>query len=376
MALIPNCLLCEPFSPKHRAEARFLNDQLLKLVGFVAHSFLERSVLMTASLRRTAFTLIELLVVIAIIATLIGLLLPAIQKAREAANRAKCQNNLKQLGLACLNYESANGVLPPAGHGYGFGSGTRDPLLSNQSGLVFILQYLEQNALYTSWDQTTCSSYAYQGGNPNNVGIWLGNAPGSSGSLGNPSAANQTLAATPIKAYQCPSEIGGNMTLAGANYGVTLTATGVKTNYDFIVNLSGSTTCNWWASLKASSSTGIYIYGENSMTKMTDILDGTSNTLAMGETTYSVADGNGNGWAFRGWVTGGMDPSWQGINIWGASGEGQLAQYYSAGSLHPGGANFVVADGSVHFVNQSTSAAVLGQLCTYRGGEVVGNMPW
>ena len=97
---------------------------------------------------RTGFTLIELLVVIAIIGVLIGLLLPAVQKVREAANRAKCANNLKQIGLACHNFHDATGKLPPAR--------STDP---GTSWAVFILPYIEQDAAYKLWAQPLTTSY-------------------------------------------------------------------------------------------------------------------------------------------------------------------------------------------------------------------------
>ena len=92
-------------------------------------------------IRRRAFTLIELLVVIAIIAVLIALLLPAVQAAREAARRSQCTNNLKQIGLAMHNYESANGSFPPGEKGCCWGTWH-----------VFILPFVEQSTLYNAWN--------------------------------------------------------------------------------------------------------------------------------------------------------------------------------------------------------------------------------
>ncbi len=149
---------------------------------------------------RRGFTLIELLVVIAIIAILIGLLLPAVQKVREAAARATCTNNLKQMGLACHNYESANNALPSIGQCDSTGSGSTT--YSVHSTATWILPYIEQNAVYNLFNvSATTATTGYTGMHPKSIGYAYDDNRWPTG---------QQAARTLIKTYICPSAPIGN----------------------------------------------------------------------------------------------------------------------------------------------------------------------
>src|SRR5215475_10157834 len=152
--------------------------------------------------RRRAFTLIELLVVIAIIALLIGLLLPAVQKVREAAARIKCANNLKQIALAAHNYHSANGHLPPGFIGSNL---ARDltpssPFMSNPwvGTLAFLLPYVEQENIYRQLQVNWDVNQPYNTGTGPSAAWWL-----------NP--VNFDLAKTKIPTFLCPSDNAGDV---------------------------------------------------------------------------------------------------------------------------------------------------------------------
>jgi prepilin-type N-terminal cleavage/methylation domain-containing protein/prepilin-type processing-associated H-X9-DG protein len=307
---------------------------------------------------RSGFTLIELLVVIAIIAILIGLLIPAVQKVRDAAQRAQCQNNLHQLGIAFHNYENANGAFPPA---YTL---SVSPLNAEAWG-VFILPYLEQGNLYAKYD--TNQPFTTSG--------------------------NQAVISTPLTVMQCPatptsprlysttlpagSVPGISVTVswqaAAGDYGVT---TGVLGRYwDVFVRLP---TADRGGALKI-----------NEPARMSQISDGLSQTILLGEiagrpdlwnagkkvaTNSPLATGGGWGDVLNGenWLagtlydgTGAAGPCI--INCTNQSGRGLY-------SFHTGGVNVLLCDGSVRFITSSDGNSVIVALMVTRaGGEVVPN---
>jgi len=325
---------------------------------------------------KSGFTLVELLVVIAIIGVLVALLLPAVQAAREASRRTKCQNNLKQLGLALHNFESANNRFPPAGKSYGWCTHTppdytRDPVAFNLNGLLLLLPYVEQQSLYQRYNPSAASqSYMING------------AP----SAGDPIAGgNADVAATLLTIVRCPSDTNDPLhTTTAVHYAIDTNSPlrGVKTNYDFSVQY-WEYRCNAWAKTPYDARR---MFGENSTSRIAEVTDGLSNTIAMGETTNLVANGTTPAWAYRGWVQIGVDPApafhGGGINTWmsnwtnppdpartQAPKVGKVGSWSWPGSLHPSGCHFLFGDGSVRFITENTPRTTMNQLAAIADGQ-------
>jgi prepilin-type N-terminal cleavage/methylation domain-containing protein/prepilin-type processing-associated H-X9-DG protein len=288
-------------------------------------------------MRRNGFTLIELLVVIAIIAILIALLVPAVQKVRDAAARAQCQNNLKQIGLALHNFHGTykrfpSGIMLPIGNQSGGLLKTSCPRCADApmpgmwgSWLTWILPFMEQAPLYAQLNLTG-----------REYGYCLGpNSPG----------------ANVVPTYICPVDYVPQATI---QYGT----------YYFGVNsyFANAGTKAWPVS--NASLNGVMYY--NSSVRIGDITDGTSNTLMAGE-RYSqdpaVADvdlADWRGWAWTNYNSGGDhlgDTSWP-LNA-KASVIGVDARKCNFGSGHTGGANFVLCDGSVRFMSNVTGGQII-----------------
>ena len=283
-----------------------------------------------------AFTLIELLVVMAVISLLISLLLPAVQNAREAAHRTSCKNNLRQIGLALLNYEGQYQMFPP-----GFCTSGRFPDdKSAWSWSVMILPFIEQRPLYNRL-------------NPNN--------PASlTEALDRPEVADLLQLVLPV--FLCASDSSGNLNSDRALLSASTDATAVATS-----NYIGS----WGVD---PSYPGDGIFGLNTSTRIRDIVDGTSNTLMIGERgTGDIGLTGRHGAAVWSGLT--DDESAAALPDDGPScvigisllrmntgiHSNQTAvtkPWLAFSSMHPGGAQFTLADGSVRFVSQNIDSRI------------------
>ena len=326
-------------------------------------------------IRRAGFTLIELLVVIAIIGILIAILLPAVQKARAAARRTQCQNNLKQIGLALHQFHDQNRAFPPArlvldGVRTLSSNGTTNGI-DEPSWLIHVLPHLEQATLFTSWDL-----YQPFGAQPLNV--------------------RQTV----VQTFLCPERHGGTSPIApdssvvitlpcGCGGGVQNIPGGAVADYvanhgDLTPGAVGLPTDFYWGGR----GTGVIISSHPKM-KGTDIVpgwedriaildikDGTSNTVMVGEPFIpegQMTKSPYNGPAYFG-------RHFQNFTRIGGPGVpfahssiDQRGSLYSFGSDHDGLVQFALADGSVRGISTSISSRVLGNLCNRSDGIPIGN---
>lgn len=314
--------------------------------------------------KNKGFTLVELLVVIAIIGVLTGLLLPAVQAARESARRMQCANNLKQLMLGFHGYHDSNKKLPPE---------TWLKFKDNKSQglgiLVRVLPFLEQSALQSQVDFK--NFYEEDEG----TGSYTG---------------NETIAKTKIPMFLCPSGTNDSSSMSVYNQEIGC----YTAHYYGITGAIGQnprTGKSYSVIRDAAANGGAYgggpnanngIFYEDHCTSFADIRDGLSSTFALGELSHDLYEG------YFAWVRGAYANPYNGaivyvssknldwsLNVITSENDPNAAlykQFYSTGSFsshHPGGVHFVLADGAVRFVSDTTDKDILHSAASRAGRE-------
>ena len=298
---------------------------------------------------RSAFTLVELLVVIAIIGMLIALLLPAVQQAREAARRIQCVNNLRQSGLAILNFESGNGELPSGGQGTDFTTDPPSTIFALHSMFTEVLPFMEETAIADAFDFTK----AY-----------------------NATPENMAAAQNNVPAFVCPTNALRPEPVDPFGYGCVDYAPVYYTDIDPVTGVRNRAT-------RVSGAFGV------KRTRLRKIIDGTSKTIALIEDvgrnprmSSGYVDTNLDVRAYWRWAEpdnaigvskpinnnaspfgGPEDCRWETVNGCGPNDE--------IFSFHPGGANFQFLDGHVEFFLDGLNTRTLRSLVTRNGGEVI-----
>jgi len=358
--------------------------------------------------RRRGFTLIELLVVIAIIGVLIALLLPAVQAAREAARRAQCTNNLKQIGLAYHNYISTNETVPPVTSDK-YNSGVDDFYYQNQSALCRLLPFLEQTTVYNQVNFFVSTRWG------------IGDAPnppdnGAAGRLGG--AMHMTAITTQIKAFLCPSDPnpggsgqyivnGTSKLVAQSNYPINIGLNRrlnnwrmngpayVASNWDgafpvitmaaFVDGTSNTAIFSEWvkgpASLPGKDGLGMVYTGPSSLFPQASESSPYFITNEWLAANQCQNNGTVQNWGWKGewWIYGGTQvyshtqtPNRRAC-AYNDVGQDQRGSETQVGpsSLHPGGVNVLFGDGSVKFIKTSINYVPWYAIATPNGGEVV-----
>ncbi len=330
---------------------------------------------------RHGFTLIELLVVIAIIAILVALLLPAVQQAREAARRSQCKNNLKQIGLALHNYHDTHNVLPPAlihSGRYNSPAYFTNGGVLNTTGWALLLPFIEQSAAYDLYNFNVCSSSS----SPYDIPV-----------MGT-DATNAAVIGLAQPVLQCPSHIyAGQMTSSDVGgTGIYSRNQSRRNSYVFAAGVSTDYSGPYGSTLN---DVRRGAFGNDGAAKMRDFVDGTSNTIAVGEawggdiyktsTSYGPWGLAGTHTCCHGRVVSSsttlVDASTTNVSNYprdwhinaAYGGDAQKRSYaWGFNSGHAGGAQFVMGDGAVRFLSENMSYLTFVRLNYIADNQVIG----